>query len=176
MVKRNSPRLPNRSSVVTDSPSDRGVGCPPTSQQSLTAQCCCCSKSHGDEHLGKRRHRCRQVSVEKVSVGQCQRSGNGGGASSCTVLREARFRNAGIGLVTSFDAFRAEVGRQGFDRIGDVYQTFRACHADFSVDEASLMSWSDDLLNRECVGQAVALLQFNVQLHPQSTNAHTALA
>jgi dienelactone hydrolase len=83
---------------------------------------------------------------------------------------------AGQGLATSFDAFRAEVGRQGFDRIGAVYQTFRTRQADFTLDEASLLSWSEDLLNGDHVGQAVALLQFNVQLHPHSTNAHTALA
>jgi dienelactone hydrolase len=83
---------------------------------------------------------------------------------------------AGQGLSASFDAFRAEVGRQGFDRIGDVYQTFRARQADFSLDEASLLSWSEDLLNRDSLMQALVLLEFNIQLYPHSTNAHTALA
>lgn len=83
---------------------------------------------------------------------------------------------AGKGLSASFDAFRAEVGRQRFDRIGDVYQNFRTRHADFTLDEASLMSWSEDLLNQDRLVQAVALLEFNVRLHLHSTNAHTVLA
>jgi dienelactone hydrolase len=83
---------------------------------------------------------------------------------------------AGDGLSASFDTFRAEVGRLGFDRIGDVYQTFKSRRKDFTVDDASLLSWSEDLLNRDNLAQALALLRFNVELHPYSTDSHSALA
>jgi pimeloyl-ACP methyl ester carboxylesterase len=79
------------------------------------------------------------------------------------------------GLPASIQAFRAELGRVGFERIADVYATMQKQQTDFKLDEGSVTAWSLELIDGDHVNEAIALLKLNVQMHPESGGAHTSL-
>src|SRR5262249_28072075 len=82
----------------------------------------------------------------------------------------------GSGVPASFDGFRTEVGRQGFDRAADIYGALKEEAVDFKLDEVALNSWADELINGGHLPEAIALLKLNVQIHPNSTAALVNLA
>ena len=83
---------------------------------------------------------------------------------------------AAKGVPASFDGFRTEVGRQGFDRAADVYAALQNDKSDFKLDEGELGSWSDELVDDNRFKEAVALRKLNVQIHPDSASAYYELA
>ncbi|HWG67968.1 MAG TPA: dienelactone hydrolase family protein [Steroidobacteraceae bacterium] len=83
--------------------------------------------------------------------------------------REAKGRPA------SFDAFRAEIGRQGFGHTGDIYAAMHEQSPDFTLDEGMIDSWSDELIDDGHVPEAIRLLGLNVQMHPDSASAYAGL-
>ncbi|MFT4074706.1 MAG: dienelactone hydrolase family protein [Asticcacaulis sp.] len=71
--------------------------------------------------------------------------------------------------------FAAELGRQGFDQAPVVYQAFRTRDPDFALTPAELVSWGYDLLARNDLPEAIAILKLNTDLHPDDWNAFDSL-
>ncbi len=85
------------------------------------------------------------------------------------------FRGAGPAPL-SFEDFRAETGRRGFEHVADVYAAFRKQEPGFRLDGGAVADWADELLNSDHLSEAIALLKLNVQMHPDSSNAYGHLA
>jgi tetratricopeptide (TPR) repeat protein len=75
---------------------------------------------------------------------------------------------AAKGIPPSFEGFRSEVGRQGFDHAAEVYAAMRKDKPDFTFEEGALYSWSQELVSDNHLPEAIALLKLNVQLNPDS--------
>jgi tetratricopeptide (TPR) repeat protein len=82
---------------------------------------------------------------------------------------------AGKGMPASLDAFRAELGRQGFDHAADVYAAMQKEVPDFKLDEAAVNSWAYDLMGNNHLPDALELFKLNVTLYPESSNAYNSL-
>jgi len=75
------------------------------------------------------------------------------------------------GVPASFEAFRSELGRQGFDRAADVYAEMRKEKSDFKLDETAVNSWGYDLMGDSHLAEAIDLFKLNVQIYPDSGDA-----
>jgi len=82
---------------------------------------------------------------------------------------------AGKGIAPTLDAFRAEVGRQGFDHAPAIYAAMLKDNPDFKLDEAAVNLWGLDLLEKNHLTEATELLKLNVQVFPSSSNAYDSL-
>ena len=85
-----------------------------------------------------------------------------------------RYRAAAAAPV-SFEEFRAAIGRQGFNRIEDVYAAFHRRKPDFRLEEGSVFDWADELIGDNHLREAIALLKLNLQIHPDSSAAYATL-
>jgi tetratricopeptide (TPR) repeat protein len=83
---------------------------------------------------------------------------------------------AGNGLPVSMEAFRAEVGRQGFDHASEIYAAMQKDNPDFKLDKTTLTAWGDDLINDNALPEAISLLKFEVQIYPDTSSGHASLA
>ena len=79
------------------------------------------------------------------------------------------------GVPVSFDGFRTELGRQGFDRAGDVYAAMRKEKSDFKLDEGAVNAWSQELIGDNHLPEAINLLKLNVEMYPDSSGAYESL-
>lgn len=79
------------------------------------------------------------------------------------------------GVPASLDAFRAEMGRLGFDHAAEVYAAMRKEKSDFKLDEAAVNSWSRELMDDNHVAEAIDLLKLNVQIYPESGDEYDSL-
>jgi tetratricopeptide (TPR) repeat protein len=79
------------------------------------------------------------------------------------------------GLPASYDAFRAELGRQGFDHAADVYAAMQKEKPDFKLDEIAVNSWGYELMTDDHLPEAIDVLKLNVQVYPDSGNAYDSL-
>ena len=82
---------------------------------------------------------------------------------------------AGKGIAPTLHAFRAEVGRQGFDHAPAIYAAMLKDNPDFKLDEAAVNLWGLDLLEKNHLTEATELLKLNVQVFPSSSNAYDSL-
>ncbi len=82
---------------------------------------------------------------------------------------------AAKGAPASLDAFRAELGRQGFDHAADVYAAMQKEVPGFKLDEAAVNSWAYDLMGNNHLPEATELFKLNVTLYPESSNAYDSL-
>lgn len=82
---------------------------------------------------------------------------------------------AAKGLPSTLDAFRAEVGRQGFDHAADVYAAMHKENADFKPDEGAVDAWASQLISENHLPEAIELLKLNTQLYPDSGSAYDSL-
>jgi pimeloyl-ACP methyl ester carboxylesterase len=82
---------------------------------------------------------------------------------------------AGKGVPVSLEAFRGELGRQGFAHAADVYAAMRTEKPDFKLEEAAVNEWSGELIGGNHLPEAIWLLKLNVQMYPDSSNAYAAL-
>ena len=78
-------------------------------------------------------------------------------------------------MPASFEAFRSELGRQGFDRAADVYAEMRKDKSDFKLDETAVNSWGYDLMGDSHLPEAIDLFKLNVQIYPDSGGALDSL-
>jgi len=86
-----------------------------------------------------------------------------------------KFR-AAKGLPASMDAFRAELGRQGFDHASAIYAAMQKDTPDFKLDKSELTAWGADLINDNALPEAISLLKFEVQIYPDTSSGHATLA
>jgi tetratricopeptide (TPR) repeat protein len=80
------------------------------------------------------------------------------------------------GLPASMDAFRAELGRQGFDHASAIYAAMQKDAPDFKLDKSMLTAWGADLIDDNALPQAIDLLKFEVQIYPDTSSGHATLA
>jgi pimeloyl-ACP methyl ester carboxylesterase len=84
------------------------------------------------------------------------------------------FRAAG-GIPPTYDAFRAEVGKRGFDHIQEVYADFHKQNPDFKFEERMVDSWGYELLLGSHFDESIAVLELNAQLYPDSAGVYQSL-
>lgn len=90
-------------------------------------------------------------------------------------LLTARFR-AAAGPPVSFEAFREELGRIGFEHARELYAGFGDRESTFYLSESEISAWATQLIDSGQPSAAAALSQLNVELHPKSSEAHMSLA
>ncbi|MGB6386996.1 MAG: CocE/NonD family hydrolase [Terriglobales bacterium] len=89
-------------------------------------------------------------------------------------MMTADFR-AGKAIPASLDAFRAELGRQGFDHAPAIYAAMLKDQPDFKLDEDAVIGWAHDLMEKNHLPEATDLLKLDVQVFPSSWNAYDSL-
>jgi tetratricopeptide (TPR) repeat protein len=82
---------------------------------------------------------------------------------------------AAKGLPPTLDAFRAELGRQGFDHAAQVYAAMHKENSEFKPDEGSIHSWASQLISENHLPEATELLKLDVELYPDSGGAYDSL-
>jgi tetratricopeptide (TPR) repeat protein len=85
-----------------------------------------------------------------------------------------KFR-AGSGMPATFDNFKLEVGKRGFDHIKDVYADFHKQNPDFKLEESTVNIWGYSLLSSGNLAESIAVLELNAQLYPDSSNVYDSL-
>jgi Flp pilus assembly protein TadD len=75
----------------------------------------------------------------------------------------------------SMESFKEELGRQGFDHIQEAYAEFHKQHSDFKLPESDVNIWGLLLLGDGHVQEAVAVLELNTTLYPDSGNTYDSL-
>ena len=81
----------------------------------------------------------------------------------------------GKGILATLDAFRAELGRQGFDHAPAIYAAMLKEQPDFKLDEGVVIPWAYDLMGENHLSEATDLFKLDVQLFPGSWNAYDSL-
>jgi hypothetical protein len=76
---------------------------------------------------------------------------------------------AGKGMPATLDAFRAELGRQGFDHAAAIYAAMVKDEPDFKLDENGLNFWAYTLMGENRLSEATELFKLEVQLFPGSS-------
>jgi hypothetical protein len=76
----------------------------------------------------------------------------------------------------SLSQFRQQVGYEGFESLDAIYARFQGQASDFSLDEHAVIDWAEELIDEAHLAEAIALLEFNVRLHPKASTAHASLA
>jgi len=79
------------------------------------------------------------------------------------------------GVPPSFEGFRGEIGRLGFDHSATIYAAMREENADFTLEDGEINSWAEELIDDNHSSEAIALLLLNVQIHPASGDAYLDL-
>lgn len=79
---------------------------------------------------------------------------------------------AAKGVPATLEAFRAELGSKGFDHAAEVYTAMRKDNPDFKLDEHALEDWGDNLAVDSHLPEAIAILQLNVSLYPDSSDGY----
>jgi dienelactone hydrolase/predicted negative regulator of RcsB-dependent stress response len=82
---------------------------------------------------------------------------------------------AGKGTPATLDAFRAELGRQGFDHAPAIYAAMLKDQPDFKLDEGAVNLWAYNLMGKNHLTEATELFKLNVQVFPGSWNAYDSL-
>jgi dienelactone hydrolase/predicted negative regulator of RcsB-dependent stress response len=82
---------------------------------------------------------------------------------------------AGKGIPATLDAFRAELGRQGFDHAPAIYAAMLKDQPDFKLDENAVNRWAYDLMEENHLPEATDLFKLDVQVFPSSWNAYDSL-
>ena len=82
---------------------------------------------------------------------------------------------AGKGIPATLDAFRAELGRQGFDHAPAIYAVMLKDQPDFKLDEDAVIRWAYDLMEQNHLPEAIDLFKLDVQVFPGSWNGYDSL-
>ena len=90
-------------------------------------------------------------------------------------LMTAKYR-AAAGRAPSLEAFRRELGRQGFEHAAKVYAAFQQENPDFTISEVNLEMWAREIIESGHLPEAVQLLKWNAEINAKSAGALTALA
>lgn len=90
-------------------------------------------------------------------------------------LLTANFR-AAKGLPPTFDSLRAEVGRQGFSHLDNVYGAMRKENADFKLDQNAVNAWGYALLRDNHLPEAVEVFKLNLKNNSDSGDVYDSLA
>jgi len=79
------------------------------------------------------------------------------------------------GVPSSFDGFRTEIGRLGFDHAAEIYAAMKKEKPDFKLDEVAIDDWSDELISDDRLPEAISLLELDLQIYPDNAAAKDKL-
>lgn len=79
------------------------------------------------------------------------------------------------GFPASFDSFRFQIGRQGFDHAATIFAAMQKEKPDFMLKEPTLLNWSFELEEQGHLTEGIAILRLTCQLYPKSSYDHEAL-
>jgi hypothetical protein len=82
---------------------------------------------------------------------------------------------AASGPPQTYDSFRLEVGKLGFDHIKDVYADFHKQNADFKLNQDAVDAWGYELLLSDHLAESIDVLELNAQLYPDSGGVYRSL-
>ena len=89
-------------------------------------------------------------------------------------LMSVSFREA-KGVAPTLEAFRAEVGRRGFEHAAEINSAIRKDNPDFKLEEQTLEDWGERLISENHLPEAIAILAFNVSLYADASDAYQHL-
>ncbi len=84
------------------------------------------------------------------------------------------FRAAG-GPPQTWDNFRLEVGKRGFDHIKDVFADFHKQDSGFKLNQDAIDTWGYELLLSDHLSESIDVLELNAQLYPDSGGVYQSL-
>jgi pimeloyl-ACP methyl ester carboxylesterase len=76
------------------------------------------------------------------------------------------------GIPPSFDNYREEIGKQGFDHASDIYAAMHMEDPDFKLDEGALIPWVYRLMDTNHLMEALGLTKAYQQMYPKSPEAY----
>jgi hypothetical protein len=79
------------------------------------------------------------------------------------------------GVALSFDGFRIEIGRQGFEHADDIYAAFQKRDRNFKLDEGAMIDWAEQLISKDYLPEALVVLDLKVKMHPESPYSYEIL-
>jgi dienelactone hydrolase len=81
----------------------------------------------------------------------------------------------GTGIPATLDAFRAGLGKRGFDHAPEIYAAMLKDQPDFKLDEGAVNHWGYNLMGKNHLPEATELFKLNVQVFPDSWNVYDSL-
>jgi dienelactone hydrolase len=75
----------------------------------------------------------------------------------------------------SFEGFREQVWRLGFAKAAVIYEAITSVKPHFKLEQEAVAAWSEELIDRGNLQEAIELLRLNVQMHANSSQAHASL-
>lgn len=79
------------------------------------------------------------------------------------------------GPLATFECFRIEVGKQGFDHAEDIYAAMQKESPSFKLDESAVNAWGFELLTDNHLPQAIDIFKLNAKNYPDSGNVYDSL-
>jgi len=73
-----------------------------------------------------------------------------------------------VGTPSSFGALLSELGHQGYEHLSVIYETMHKGDPAFVLDQATLNTWSSDLMNEGHAPEAVYVYELEAALYPQA--------
>jgi Zn-dependent M28 family amino/carboxypeptidase/pimeloyl-ACP methyl ester carboxylesterase len=83
---------------------------------------------------------------------------------------------AALGPPPSFESFRAAIGREGFSHANQIHLRMQKETPGLTLDEGIVNAWATELTDEEKLPEAVAILELNTSMHPESADAYARLA
>jgi tetratricopeptide (TPR) repeat protein len=83
---------------------------------------------------------------------------------------------AAANVPASFEEFRAEIGRRGFNEAETIYSEMERSDPEFKLSEISVAAWAEELIDTDHIAEAVTLLRLNIRIHPASAIGYAGLA
>ena len=81
---------------------------------------------------------------------------------------------AAMGIAPSLEAFRQELGRQGYEHAPEIYASLQK--QGFMLEESELFRWGYELMAMGAMPQAISILKLQVHLYPDAWNPYDSLA
>jgi len=79
------------------------------------------------------------------------------------------------GIPQTFDNFRLEVGKRGFDQIKNVYADLHKENPDFKLEQGAIDTWGYELMLGDHLPESIDVLELNAQLYPDSGGVYQSL-
>jgi len=82
---------------------------------------------------------------------------------------------AATGAPATFEALRAEMGRQGFDHAAEIYAAMKKENPEFKIEEIPMYDWVMELEVGGHLPEAIDVLKLDLVMYPDSSDAYENL-
>jgi hypothetical protein len=82
---------------------------------------------------------------------------------------------AAKGAPATFEALRLETGKKGFDHLAEVYAAMKKETPDFKIGETAMYIWATELQDEGHLAEAIDVLELELQLFPDNSDAKEKL-